>query len=136
MRNHPTIPDLKVSLDGHFVYRRKPLKVRAHKSHGKTIQTVTIKSVVRSAAKLVLETYVKKPKDGRRYFATTKYGDKLNIGNLRWKADRKLTTVQEQEILKEKFIHNGTLRSIAKKFNVCDMTVYRTLKRCPESLPN
>src|SRR5699024_10054971 len=64
MRNHPTIPNLKISLGGNFTYKDKPLAVREHQSHGKTIQTVTIKSIIRSAPKLVLETYRPKPKDG------------------------------------------------------------------------
>lgn len=128
MRNHPNIPHLKISLDGKFTYKGKPLAVRQHKSHGKTMQTVTVNRIVRSAAKLVLETYVKKPKDGR-YYAAQKYGKGLNLGNLYWRPARKLNTKQAQRALKEKELHGATLQSIANGFGVSDMTIHRTIKR-------
>lgn len=129
MRNHPQIPHLKISLGGKFTYKEKPLAVRAHKSHGKTIPTVTIKRTVRSAAKLVLETYVRKPTDGQRHYAAQKYGQGLNLGNLYWRSARKLNTKQAQRVLKEKGLHGGTLQSIANDFGVSGMTIHRTLKR-------
>lgn len=129
MKNHPNIPHLKISPNGEFTFKGKPLEVKEHNSPGKILQTVTIKSTVRSASKLVLETYAPKPMDGHRYYAAQKHGNKLNVDNLFWYPARILTSKQAQKVWKLKTLQKETLSSIANYFGVCDMTIYRTLKR-------
>lgn len=129
MKNHPTIPFLKISPAGEFFFKGKPLEIREHPSHGKMLQTVTIKRVVRSAPKLVLETYKPKPTDGIRHYAAQKHGNELNIDNLFWYPARIFSKKQAQKIVRERELHQTPLRSLADKFGVCDMTIHRTLKR-------
>lgn len=133
MRNHPTITGLKISLDGKFTYNGRPLEVREHKSHGKTLQTITIKRIVRSAPKLVLETYRPKPQDGRRWFASQKFDKGLNIQNLYWRPARILWPKQEKDVVRD-WKERRNMSSIAKSWGVSDMTIFRTLERNKKSI--
>ncbi len=145
-KKHPRFRDLRISEDGgRFVIDTTPLKIRSHKTKRGSLQVVMINRTYYSAAKLVLETWAKAPNDNRRYYACYKDGNKKNLhpDNLYWglqnmdKKDlfernlklSKLSKDQTYEAFHRHNFNGESLASIAKDFQVSDMTVHRAIKR-------
>lgn len=150
MKAHPTIPQLRISRDGEtFTYFGKKLKVRTSKGKNHPLQVVTIDRTVRSAAKLILETYKPLRVNGKRKYARYKDGNKRNVhpDNLYWSTNnqenrsykkysesRAKLTPKQTELVWHLRKQNNPLSLIANAFNVSDMTIHRAIKRYEKKL--
>ena len=145
-KKHPRFKELRILEDGsRFAWNEKPLKIRTHKTKSGSLQVVMINRTYYSAAKLVLETWGKPPKDNRRYYACYKDDNNTNLhpDNLYWGLQNqnkkalferhlkrsKLSKDQTYEAFHRHSFNGESLASIAKDFQVSDMTIHRAIKR-------
>ena len=145
-KKHPRFEELRISEDGsRFSLNKKPLRIRQHKTKKGTLKVVMINRTYYSAAKLILEAWKPRPNDNKRYYACYKDGNKNNLhpDNLYWgtqnmpkndlfERNNKLSKLSKDQTYEAYHRHNfkgESLASIARDFEVSDMTVHRAIRR-------